>query len=241
MGGEPMISKRFKQLVDYLIDKKRTNISISFVTNGTILDQEFINKLKRFRSFDLEVSIESVHENNHYIRQGLGPITDTVKRNIEILSAQQTDTFKVVLRSVPQLLNINNYHDYIMWAWEHRLPVQGIPLTGPAYLAINVLPMDIRKKFIANYEQVKSQIQQQSNRSIQMLATGRDVSRLDIQLATECDAIIQLLNKPCPANVDELRKDLASWMIRWDKEFDLNANDFYPEYRAFFQSIGYEV
>jgi molybdenum cofactor biosynthesis enzyme MoaA len=241
MGGEPMLSKRFKQLVDYLIDTNRTGISISFVTNGTILDQEFIDKLKKFRSFDLEISIESLHKNNHYIRQGMGSITDLVKENIEKLAAQQTETFKVILRSVPQLLNVNNYHEYILWAWEQKLAVQGIPLARPAYLSINVLPESIRKSFIDNYENTKSIIQQQSTRSISTLTTGRDTSRLDIQLIAECNSIIHLLKESEPIDIETQRKELANWLIKWDKSFDLNAYDYYPEYSEFLQSIGYEV
>lgn len=241
MGGEPMLSKRFKQLVNYLIDQNRTNISISFVTNGTILDQEFIDKLKLFRSFDIEISIESIYKNNHYIRQGMGEITDLVKGNIEKLSKQQSDTFKVILRSVPQLLNVNNYHEYILWAWKQNLSIQGIPLSRPLYLSINVLPESIRKSFISNYEQVKSTIQQQSTRSVSTLVTGRDTSKLDIQLIAECDSLIHLLKEPAPTDIDLQRKELAKWLMRWDKEFNINAYDYYPEYIEFLQSIGYEV
>ena len=241
MGGEPMLSKRFKQLVDYLIDKNRTNISISFVTNGTLLDQEFINKLKSFRSCDIEISIESIGKNNDYIRQGLDDVTNLVKSNIEKLAAQQTETFKIVLRSVPQLFNVNNYHEYILWAWKQKLSIQGIPLTKPAYLSINVLPKSIRKSFISNYEQVRSTIQQQSGASISTLATGRDISRLDIQLIAECNSLIHLLQEEDPVDVEIQRKELAHWLIRWDKTFNLNAYDYYPEYADFLRSISYEV
>jgi hypothetical protein len=114
-------------------------------------------------------------------------------------------------------------------------------LTTPAYLSIDILPISIRKELINRYEQVKSLIKQDSDRSFTTIATGRDTSRLDIQLIKECDGIISILNKPEPLNVLELRKDLAEWLIRWDKEFDLNAYDYYPEYTNFLKSIGYEV
>lgn len=240
MGGEPLLSKRFRQIIDHLIDTGRTDISISFVTNGTILDQKLIDQLKQFRSFDLEISIESIHSNNHYIRQGQGDITAKVLDHINQLKNQQNDRFHLVLRSVPQLLNVNNYDQYILWAWEQQLPIQGIPLTRPAYLAINVLPAKIRQNLIPQYQQVKSVIQNQSN-SIKTLTNGRDLGRLDLQLANECDAIIRMLESPEPENAELLRGQLVHWMTTWDQEFNLDAYKHYPEYQEFFESIGYAV
>jgi hypothetical protein len=172
---------------------------------------------------------------------GMGAITDLVRGNIEKLAQQQSDTFKVILRSVPQLLNVNNYHEYILWAWKQKLSIQGVPLYRPAYLSINVLPETIRKSFISNYEQAKSTIQQQSNRSINTLTTGRDTSRLDIQLVAECNSVIQLLSVPSSDDIKIQHTELANWLMRWDKEFGLNAYDYYPEYTEFLRSIGYEV
>jgi sulfatase maturation enzyme AslB (radical SAM superfamily) len=241
MGGEPMINKRLFQIIDYLLDKNRTNISISFVTNGTILNQDFVNKLKLFKSCDIEISLESVDKNNNYIRQGPESTTNLVKPNIEKLISQQTNTFKIVMRSVPQLLNVNNYHQYILWAWQKQVSIQSIPLITPNYLSILVLPAIIRKEFVENYKKVKDIIQKESNRTFSTIATGRDTSRLDIQLIKECDSIISILLEPEPVNIKLLQTELAIWLIRWDKEFNLNAYDYYPEYTEFLQSIGYEI
>ena len=242
MGGEPMLSKRFKELVDYLIATERNKtMSISFVTNGTILEQAFIDKLKTFKTFDIEISLESFSDNNHYIRQGLGNSTSLTVNNIKTLSAQQTDSFHVVLRSVPQLLNVNNYNEYIDTAWESRLPIQGIPLTSPDYLAIKVLPLQLRQTFVDRYQQVIYKIKKTPLTKFTTFTTGRDVSRLDLQLVNEAEAIISMLQEPEPDNVLELRAELCSWLQRWDNEFGLTAYDYYPEYRDFLQNIGYGI
>jgi len=242
MGGEPMLSKRFKELVDYLISKKRnTDISISFVTNGTLIEQSFIDKLKTFKSFNIEISLESFGMNNHYIRQGLGDSTELTVNNIDLLASQQSESFQVVLRSVPQLLNINNYDQYILRAWKSKLAVQGIPLIRPAYLAINVLPLELRKTFIDRYDRVIEKIESEATTKFKTFTTGRDVSRLDIQLLNEAKSMKFMLNKPEPENVIELREELRSWLMRWDQEFKLNAFEFYPEYQQFLIDIGYEA
>jgi len=236
MGGEPLLNKRFPELLDFLLENRRQSISISFVTNGTIMNQGLVDRLKRFRSCDIEISIESVEANNHYIRQLSD--TDTVLDNIKLLHAQQTDQFHVVLRSVPQLLNINNYHRYILWAWNMGLPIQGIPLINPRYLQVSVLPFEFRQTLVQNYQTVKDQI---SPDNIVGLSTGRNVGVLGTTLRRECDAMIRMLQQPEPENVAELRVELAKWLQRWDQEFGLNAHDFYPEYREFLDAIQYQI
>lgn len=241
MGGEPMLSKKFKELVDHLIRTNRTDMSISFVTNGTIQDQEFIDKLKTFRSFDIEISIESFENNNHYIRQALGSSTASTVEHIQSLISQQTDTFHVVLRSVPQLLSINTYDQYIKWAWDSKVSIQGTPLTKPAYLAINVLPLNIKQQLIPNFIKIKEYIQQTTSIVSNTLTTGRNVGNLNIQLISECNSMISFLSQPEPVNIEELRTQLARWLMQWDKEYSLNAYEFYPEYAEFLNEIQYRV
>lgn len=240
MGGEPMLNKRFPELLDFLIDNNKTNLSISFVTNGTLFDQTIIDRLKQFRSCDIEVSIESIEPNNNYLRTG----TDTtiVISNILKLVKQQSDTFHVVLRSAPQLLSINNYYKLIAWAWEQQLPLQGVPVNSPGYLQISVLPSSLRQQFIKHYESVRDSIDLNQFTGLATgLATGRNVGTLNMTLRRECDAMINLLRVPEPSNIKELQTKLATWLQRWDNEYELNAYDYYPEYREFLDAIQYRV
>jgi len=239
MGGEPLLGKRFNQFLDYLIAHNKTHVSISFVTNGTIYNAEVFNKLKKFRSADIEVSLESIESNNHYIRQGSS--TELVLENIEKLIAEQTDTFSVVLRCVPQLLNINNYHKYILWAFKKKVSIQSIPLITPDYLSVRVLPVSIREQFIKNYQDVIEYIEQHPYNHFTSLSVGRDPAKLDSQLIKECQSMINMLSVGIPDNIDELKTQLSEWLIRWDCEYNLNAFDFYPEYREFLNDIQYRI
>ncbi len=239
MGGEVLLNKRFHELIDYLIEAKRTDISISFVTNGTILDLELLEKLKKFKSFNVELSIESIFSNNSYIRQGSD--TKIILQNIQYLKSIESRNFQLVLRSVPQLLNVNNYDRYIQWAWENKLSIQGIPLMNPKYLQISVLPKDIKKKFVGNYKKVIEFIENNTVNSIKTIATGRDISRLNIQLIRECNSIIKFLELPEPDNAEYLRYELINWLIKWDNIYKLDAIKEYPEYADFLTKYGYKI
>jgi sulfatase maturation enzyme AslB (radical SAM superfamily) len=236
MGGEPLLNKKFLELLNFLLDNNRQSMSISFVTNGTITNQQIVDRLLKFRSCDIEVSLESIHPNNHYIRQGSE--TANVIDTIMWLYQQQSDTFHVVLRSVPQLLNINNYDQYIAWAWQLGLPIQGIPLIEPAYLQVSVLPAELRKTFVNQYQLVRDSIPPSE---IQELSTGRNTGALNTLLRKECDAMIAMLLAPEPDNVAELQTQLADWLMRWDREFKLDAREYYPEYVDFLNDIQYRV
>lgn len=237
MGGEPFFNKKFAQIIDYLIDNSRQDISLSIVTNGTMINLDLIDKLKTFKSFDLEISIESIEANNHYIRQGCD--TEKLKQNILFLKSHESENFKVVLRTVPQLLSINTYHKLILWAWENKLSIQGIPLKFPSYLSMKLLPDNLKNKISKELNAVKDYIEKTSNNDIKQLSTGRDTSRLHIQLARECQSLINLLGQSNLENTDHLRKELSHWLYKWDQLYDLNPFEYYPEYKEFFQSINY--
>jgi pyruvate-formate lyase-activating enzyme len=238
MGGEPTVNKKFHQFINWLIDNKLTDISLSFVSNGTSVSDSLIDKLRKFRTVDIEISVESVDQTNDYIRQG-GNYLQTWE-NISRLAEQQADNFQIVLRSVPQLLNINNYHKYIARAIELNLSVQSIPLVWPAHLSIKVLPYEIRQQFVQNFINLKDKLDSEISLK-NTITTGRDISRLNQQLVRECDVILQLLDEECPANTDSLRKQLIEDLVRWDKHFKLDAREYYPEYQDFLEAYGYHV
>jgi hypothetical protein len=142
---------------------------------------------------------------------------------------------------VPQLLNVNDYYQYIKWAFDKNIIIQSNPLIFPKYLAIQVLPQEIKKNLIPQYKKVKEYIIENSGALINTISTGRDISRLSYQLIRECNTIISMLDQQPPDNIQDLRKELIEWLIRWDKVYNLDAREYYPEYKEFLEYYGYQV
>ena len=142
---------------------------------------------------------------------------------------------------MPQLLNVNNYFDYILYAFNNRISIQSIPLMQPDYLAINILPWEIRKQLIEKYTLVRQQIAESDVNNFNTITTGRDVSRLENQLVRECNTIINMLQSDSPSDVDTLRYQLIEWLNRWDNVYKLNALNYYPEYKEFLIQYGYKI
>ncbi len=47
------------------------------------------------------------------------------------------------------------------------------------------------------------------------------------------------LTQESPADVEIQRKELIVWLKRWDTLYNLNALEYYPEYKEFFLEYGY--
>ena len=241
IGGEPLVNKKFYQLIDWLLENNYQHVSVSVVTNGTNVTTDLIDKLKQFRLVHFEVSAESVNQTNDYIRQGC----DYIKlwETIEFLATQQTENFQLVLRSAPQLLSVNDYHEYITKAYSMGLAITSVPLSYPAHMAINVLPWSTKQNIKIRYEEVLAMLEQDIKKEslTNTIALGRDTSRLAHLLARECRVIISMLTSQTPANVDELRYSLVEWLTKWDQKYDYDARNLYPEYQIFLESYGYSV
>jgi hypothetical protein len=38
-----------------------------------------------------------------------------------------------------------------------------------------------------------------------------------------------------------LQQELIAWLLKWDKKYNLDALDFYPEYNQFLHNNGYRL
>jgi hypothetical protein len=59
MGGETLLTPRFEDFVDTMIEHKSFDLCFSFVTNGTVFKPTLMDKLKQFRRVGIEISIET--------------------------------------------------------------------------------------------------------------------------------------------------------------------------------------
>lgn len=235
MGGEPTVSKKFFEIIDRLLEKNRTEISLSFVTNGTNLNDELINKLKKFANIDIEISIESLYINNDYIRQGCN-IEKLIKTLLH-LKSQQDDKLQIVLRTVPQLLSIYTYPELIEWAYDNNFIIEGIPLSEPDYLQTQLLPEDIKQHIIKKFKLVKDKIN--NGKTFNKIQNGRSLGTLNEKLVRECDAMIKICSEPLPVNHEELNKKLIKNLLFWDKIYNLDALQIFPQYKEWLEKLNY--
>jgi len=70
-GGEPMLVKRFYDLLDHLVENEYSkNITLQITTNCSVLNPLIINRLKQFKKVYIVASIDAVMEVAEYQRYG---------------------------------------------------------------------------------------------------------------------------------------------------------------------------
>lgn len=237
MGGETLITKRFEDFVDFMVDRQRFDIGISFVTNGTVFNESLIDKLKKFKRVGLEVSIETTTAHNAYQRQGTD--TELVLNNIQkYMSHCNGSNITLTLRPAISSLTIGYYPTLIQYCLEFGLMIKGLVVYDPAFFDARILPVLVRQNYLKKYQQLLDDYDLH-NIDCSVDYNESDPHQLKPIIKNQILQCINLLIAPCPENSDELLDEMVVWCKRWDKIHGLDALTLYPELRKEFIQRGY--
>ena len=156
-GGEPLINAEHWDLLQELIDcNKAPHISLLYNTNLTTIkykNVDIIGLWKEFKSVKIQCSIDAIGTPLEYIRSG----TDwfKIKSNLEQLSVVG-NSITVVICPVISILNIWFIDELFEYANQHNFSVDPIVLTGPDYLALNVIPDQLKDLALAKIKSIRS-------------------------------------------------------------------------------------
>ena len=107
-GGEPMM---VKHLATFL-EKLNSKVELRFNTNGTILNPNVLEQLKRFERVSMCYSIDGLGKVNDYIRWGSK--WEVIERNIDIMS--ELKNVDISIGPTIQTLNALYYDELKDWA-----------------------------------------------------------------------------------------------------------------------------
>lgn len=224
MGGEPLYHKRFYEFIDWSIENNKTDYHLTFVTNGTIYKEEFFEKLKKFKSVQIEISVENMHVSNDYIRMG-----SDFKTTQENILKYNGHGIPIILRTVPQALSIGNYDTIIDFAIENKLVFDSNILYNPAHLKCFILPKS-EKTLIA--DKIRSKY-------IHILSANNDrndvaMIRSFIGLKRHIESLLVSLEETEPTDIEELRYKFVEHNKQLDRVSELKFTDVYPELLNFY-------
>ena len=160
-GGEPLINPEHWTLLQELIDSNRAaNISLRYNTNLTTIkykDVDIINLWSQFKSVDVLCSIDAIGNSLEYIRSGCE--WKKIENNLQVL-LQSTHNSKINVKFTPVLsiLNIWFIAELFEYANTYNISVWPTILSGPDYLALNVMPDQLKEKAHAHLDRIKSNI-----------------------------------------------------------------------------------
>jgi organic radical activating enzyme len=225
MGGETVLTPRFAELLDWLIQHKRTDIRISFVTNGTRWRDDVMSRLSQFRGVGAEISIESVTAHNDYVRQGSD--TQQVLQNIaRYQSWANGESHTVTLRSAPQALTMGSYHTLLNWALEQRLIIKANVCMRPEFMQVRVLPQSVREQYRAPYQDLVARL---SNVDIDGDYNTSNPNAVEHSVKEQAQLSLGLLSQPAPVNQSQLLQQLFQHCAQWDTVGTMQFAEIYPE------------
>jgi MoaA/NifB/PqqE/SkfB family radical SAM enzyme len=237
MGGETLIQPRFEECIDYLIANKRTDVLISFVTNGTTYNPVLIKKLKQFARVGLEVSIETLGKTNNYIRQGTD--TKVVVNNIMKYIAECNNTsITLTLRPAPSLLSARDYWQVIEFALQNQLLIKSNLCSEPEFLSIGTLPQSIRLTYLDNYKKL---LQDLDNIDLAGEYNESDPGNYQTVAKKQILQMISLLSQPDPDDQYMLLTQLMQHIQDWDQVYGFDARALYPELEELLTRHSYAV
>lgn len=237
MGGETLLTKRFEDFIDFMVDKNRFDINFSFVTNGTSFNESLMNKLKLFKRVGIEISIETMDDRNSYVRQGT--IQQDVITNIEKYKKFTNGTsITVCIRPAPSLLTVGTYHHLLRYCFQNKFVVKSLFVIEPDYLDIRILPESIKNNYLINYKNLLEELDL-LDENIYGDFNESDPNENGKIIKSEINHVINVLESTQPLNSEERLKNLVLWCKRWDEKYKLNAGEIYPELKDIFIKYGY--
>jgi sulfatase maturation enzyme AslB (radical SAM superfamily) len=223
-GGEPLLHPRVLEFVDRCINQNHTYFHFTMVTNGTIYDDNFLEKLKKFQSVQLEISIETLEKSNDYVRWPSD--RQKVMTNIEKYLHHRDDKLDVTIRTVPQLLTVLDYCSLLEKCKELDVIVDSNIINRPDFFLPNVLPEHLR---ILAQEQLQSFINQ--NQSYRSLYNNLNVRNREFVIQNLVDNASMVLASLTSSSADcsKSKSFLADYLRKIDYSRNIYLGDYCPE------------
>jgi sulfatase maturation enzyme AslB (radical SAM superfamily) len=158
-GGEPLISGEHWELLEELIAGGRSDcISLMYNTNLTTIkykDKNIIGIWKHFKQVSIQCSIDAVGKPLEYIRSGTS--WTKIKSNLnQLLENSLNSNINITLTPVVSILNIWFVSELYEYARLNNIAVNPIVLTGPDYLALDVVPNELKSLALEKISLIES-------------------------------------------------------------------------------------
>jgi pyruvate-formate lyase-activating enzyme len=239
MGGETLLTNRFEDFLDYMLATNRTDLNLSFVTNGTVWKPSVMEKLNKFQRIGIEVSVETMTGHNEYQRQGTSNTTvfKNLRNYIEWTDGSRTT---VTLRPAISALTIGYYFTVLDFCMKNKVIVKSLLCTNPRYLSAEILPQEIKKLYLGRYQKFYHD-NNLDTVNADLDFNESDPNQLPRIIKSQVLQIMNLLSTDTPADSEQQLYRMVEWCRRWDREYHLDARTLYPEFADILDKHGYHL
>jgi len=158
LGGEPFIQESTWDLLEFLIEKNKTNIKIIFHTNASILNfkgKNILDVLKNFDSKNVKIycSIDDFGDRAELIRKGTK--WEDVRVNLKRLVDSEFETILAITSSVYNVFRLQHIINYFV---DQKIINSNYnnfyinPISEPSWLNFSVLNFNLKNNIIFSLE-----------------------------------------------------------------------------------------
>jgi organic radical activating enzyme len=223
LGGEPLLSPHIWKFIEWF-KKKDTECSLEFITNlGPRVDVDRFLTAIEGEQVVVMTSMETVGEHAEYIRDGVDYelwcrnvekclLSKNVKNLVILLTVNALSLFKIT-----ELLE--QVENWKATYGKERVVISANILRYPVFQSMLVLPKKIREK----YANILSTWCEWHN-----LAFSETEHEQLSRIVNYCNVVDE------PDNIEQVRKDFASFFKQYDLRRDKNFLETFPELRDYY-------
>ena len=149
-GGEPFIMPEVEEMLFKLVEMGKTDITIDFITNCTSAKSKIIEVLEKFKSVQLQYSIDAIGDDLEYQRYPAS--WEKIETNFKKFYNSKCE---VNLTPCITLLNLVNLHEFIHWTEQFpKSKVEFNEVDDMTFLDFRLVPLSARSdltEFLAGY------------------------------------------------------------------------------------------
>lgn len=222
-GGEPLLSKKGWQFIDYLDCAPQLNFCInSNLSCDSALIEKLFSKADQFKSITIGASIDAIDSVAEYTRQGLD--YNKFINNVELWCEKSPDNCFIYLQNTVNIFGIWGVTDMFDLSIRLRKKYPGkvnnfysVIVRFPELQSISLLPDDVRAKLV---KKIQGWLE----------LNGSDLTNIE---KPQVERIISYLNSiPEPLHnlpKKHLEQDLKKFITWYDKSSKIKFEDVYPK------------
>ena len=155
-GGEPLMVPGVEELIDYCIETgKAKDIGLQFITNGTLITTEWLEKLVHFKIVILTVSIDGTENTYEYIRHPTN-WNDTYRNLFTIKQfADLHHQIRLELTFTLQIYNMFQIENMLNLRRSLNCMINCIVLDNPDYFDVSNAPEEAKKHALDIVQNIK--------------------------------------------------------------------------------------
>lgn len=142
-GGEPFINQHVNTCLKMILKYSKNKVKIQITTNGTYIDQDQLNILKKFDT-DIVVSLEGVGEINNFIRYPSN--WNNIMKNLKLLEESKINFRINATFNMLNMLYITDLIEYVSNNFKNRITI--IPVVKPELFNPAIAPINLKKLVI---------------------------------------------------------------------------------------------